>query len=82
MPKENIDCIAMTGLRIEVGWSAEPSGHVQLATVHTDSPIDWPEGEDPDGKFSGWHVTLDREHINRTIRSLRRARDAAFGADA
>lgn len=33
-------------------------------------------------QFDGWHVTLDRAGINRLIRSLRRARDSAYGADA
>lgn len=81
MPKENVNCVAMTGLRAEVGWSAEP-GHVQVATVHTDSPVHWADGDSPDGKFNGWFVTLDRDGINRMIRALRKARDAAFGADA
>lgn len=31
---------------------------------------------------NGWFLDLDRERINRLIRVLRRARDAAFGADA
>lgn len=30
----------------------------------------------------GWVVQLDREGINRMIRALRKARDAAYGADA
>jgi hypothetical protein len=30
----------------------------------------------------GWYMQLDRDGINRLIRSLRRARDAAFGKDA
>jgi hypothetical protein len=81
MPKKNIYCIAMTGLRAEVSWSAEP-GNVQVATVHTKSPIDWPEGDNPGGKFDGWYATLDRAGINRMINALREARDAAFGKDA
>lgn len=31
---------------------------------------------------TGFAATLDRDGINRTIRMLRRARDAAFGTDA
>jgi hypothetical protein len=30
----------------------------------------------------GWFADLDRSGINRLIRTLRKARDAAFGADA
>lgn len=36
----------------------------------------------PMQQFEGWHVTLDRDGINRMIRVLRRARDAAYGSDA
>lgn len=32
--------------------------------------------------FDGWHATLDRDQVNKLIRVLRRARDAAYGADA
>lgn len=41
--------------------------YVQLATVHGDD---------------GLYVDLDRAGINRLIRSLRKARDQAYGADA
>lgn len=90
MPKENINCIAMTHLRAEVSWRAnlEGSGYVQLATVHTKTSATIPgEKQDSDDQpapepLNGWHVTLDRDGCNRAIRSLRRARDAAFGADA
>jgi len=30
----------------------------------------------------GWHAQLDRAQLNRLIRTLRRARDTAYGADA
>lgn len=81
MPKKNINCDVMPGLRVEVSWSAEHS-HVQVATVHTDSPVAWPDGDTHDGKFNGWHATLDRAGINRMIHALREARDSAFGKDA
>jgi hypothetical protein len=86
MPKENVDCVAMDALRVQVGW--HPNGHVQVATVHTDSPATLPgEKQDHDDTpppvpFDGWHATLDREGVNRLIRVLRKARDSAFGADA
>lgn len=83
MPKENIDCIAMDELRAELSWG-QISGVVQLATTNRDYPIKMPATEEnPSGwEFEGWHVTLDRDGINRLIRALRRARDSAFGADA
>lgn len=71
---------------IHVGWSKD-AGHVEVATVS-------PNGRlmllDPDtGKYvqaggvdPGWFIQLDRQGINDLIRVLRRARDAAYGADA
>ena len=126
MPKENVNCIAMTELRAEVSWATQRadsevpvSGYVQLATVHTDSPatipcehkvhvvkdpvtseptgaecscgatstatdvFECPEEHEPGRlRINGWHVTLDRAGCNRLIWSLRKARDAAFEADA
>lgn len=80
MPKENVNCVAIEGFRAEVSWKAD--SHVQVATVNLESPFEF-TGENADaGKFEGWYVTLDREGINRMIRALRKARDAAFGSDA
>ncbi len=31
--------------------------------------------------FDGWHVFLNRNQVNDLIRTLRRARNSAFGAD-
>ena len=36
----------------------------------------------PEASALGWHSSLNRSELNRLIRTLRRARDAAFGADA
>jgi hypothetical protein len=86
MPKENINCMVMPDLHVEVGWT--PNGDVQIATVHANSPARFPtEVSDdglqmPDEPLRGWYATLDRAGINRLIRALRKARDAAFGADA
>jgi hypothetical protein len=59
-----------------IGWSREP-GHVEIATV-------MPDGIPLDGgpEANGWFLQLDRDGINRLIRLLRKARDAAYGADA
>ncbi len=87
MPKENIDDHVSKGFRAEVKWTPgqahQPDGWVQLATVNQASTLTLDSelpGDTPQ-KFDGWHVTLDREGINRLIRSLRRARDAAYGRD-
>lgn len=82
MPKLNINDEVVDGFRVEVGWAHEK--YVQIATTNTNSTLRLEEGDTPDTAepFYGWHVTLSREGINRTIRALRQARDAAFGADA
>lgn len=36
----------------------------------------------PEAPIFGWHTSQDRSGLNRLIKTLRRARDAAFGADA
>jgi hypothetical protein len=94
MPKENtngviVGDIAGTSFRAEVSWrgdrDGDGTGYVQLATTNENSPFKFEAGGDPDnpdGRFDGWHVTVDRDGCNRLIRSLRRARDAAYGADA
>lgn len=74
------------GPYLNIGWGRD-GGYVQLGTVV-------PEGQGqlqvrgPDGWIEtdsvgdvGWYVQLDREGINRAIRTLRRARDVAFGRD-
>ena len=62
---------------IEVGWGRE-SSHVQLGTVVHDLAGNRVSDVTKDGMF----VQLDRSGINRLIRSLRKARDQAFGPDA
>lgn len=75
MPKDNINCVAIDGMRVEVGWEAGKD--VQIATTNAHSMLEL-NGE----PFNGWFGTLDREGCNRLIRSVRKARDAAFGVDA
>lgn len=81
MPKMNINDECANGFRTEVSWGL--GSYVQIATVNENSTLtldgDSPGAAEP---FDGWRVTLDRDGINRTIRALRKARDAAFGADA
>jgi hypothetical protein len=59
-------------LAVQLKWG--PETHVQIATTNTD----WTDGK---GDQDGWFVDLDREGIQRLIRSLRKARDQVFGAD-
>lgn len=64
------------GTVARIGWSRE-TGHVELATVRDDS-----QKLEPGPEANGWFMQLDRDGINRLIRTLRKARDQAFGADA
>lgn len=70
--RKNCDEVWLRNRAVRIGW--DRVGYVQLATVlqaGTDAEVD-------EGQF----VDLDRESINRLIRTLRKARDAAFGSDA
>ncbi len=82
MPKINIDDEVCDGFRLEVGWAHDK--YVQVATTNRHSKFRLGDADSPDGDepFYGWHLTLSRDGINRAIRALRKARDAAFGADA
>lgn len=87
MPKINIQDYSVSGSRVEIGWTARHDdipGVVQVGTLNHESPFVFPETEErtPSMPFLGWHATLDREQINVAIRALRKARDAAYGADA
>lgn len=82
MPKINVNDEVVDGFRVEIGWAHDK--YVQVATTNQHSKLRLEEGDTPDNSepFYGWHVTLNRQGINRAIRALREARDAAFGADA
>lgn len=74
MPKETIQGIYNEDLAVSVGWSRDTS--VQLASLNLGHPgaIDY----DP---AAGWWIDLSRDQVNRLIRTLRRARDQAYGVD-
>jgi hypothetical protein len=62
--------------RVDVAWGREQT--VQMATLTRDGfGIRTVDPESPDGL---WTV-LDRDAINRLIKTLRRARDQAYGVD-
>lgn len=93
MPKENIYCEANRGdspdesWRAEVQWSGGKDGNygfVMVGTVNPNSQFNWQQvdQDNSEGQFKGYFVHLDRAGINRMIRTLRRARDTAYGADA
>lgn len=79
MPKAVVNDAADKAVTVEVGWRRAPAGDVQVGVVNDSSPHTWPGTDAP---FPGWFASLDRAGVNKLIRDLRRARDAAYGADA
>ena len=64
-----------TPLAVEVQWGRD--GDVGIASVNLENS----EGEKRYTSEYGWVVTLPRTQLNHLIRTLRRARDQAYGAD-
>lgn len=69
---------------IEVRWNAE-TGELQMAFV---APREWWDefiaayrGSPEQHEFSAWTAEIDRRQSNHLIRTVRRARNAAFGVD-
>ncbi|MCX5066639.1 hypothetical protein OOJ91_12195 [Micromonospora lupini] len=84
MPKETIN--DQSGMYdVQVGWQPSPTGSVQLGVESHDgrSIAEHLTGEnETPANFTGLWGSLDRDGVNRLIRTLRRARDSAYGADA
>lgn len=96
MPKDRINDQTQQRWHVEVSWRRKPStppddrgpaeGHVQLASVNLDSPLEFPERE-TDGaweageRFDGWRVTLDEDGCDRLIKALHKAKRQAFGSE-
>jgi methylaspartate ammonia-lyase len=64
---------------VAVGWTKE-AALVQIGLVPGPSVKITIDGETPD--LPGLLMDLDRNRINQLIRSLRKARDSAYGGDA
>lgn len=83
MPKE---VIGSQSYNVEVSWGRDQD-HVQVATTMIDDDtleklVDR-SNEHENALMKGLYATFtDRQSINMLIRTLRRARDGAFGADA
>jgi hypothetical protein len=68
---------------VEVRWDQE-SGYFQIATKEAMAEVFMAGDELPENTIPaqyGWYVTLDRRGINDLIKTLRRARDQAYGRD-
>lgn len=78
---ERLSCVgqpvALDDSAVKVGWTKDLD-HVEIAVVHHRDVADGAGSEHDDGT---WHAQFDRAGINRLIRTLRRARDDAFGRD-
>lgn len=70
---------------LDVTWMRDPTGHVQIAIEMTREQ--WIANADhlrADDRISARAIyteSLNRREINHMIKTLRRARDAAYGAD-
>ena len=96
MPKETF--YDQSGMyHLCVGWQSGDTGHVQVGITTADgrpivNHLREQHGQDPDetdttapdgfAAFTALWGTLDRQALNAMIRTLRKARDAAYGADA
>lgn len=63
---------------VRVGWTPGRE-HVEVATVMPNEHVRLPEPTLE--QSNGWFVQLDRTGINELIRTLRQARDKAYGRD-
>lgn len=83
MPKQSIYANDNIG-SVEISWGKDAE-HVDIGTRLKDKPFTFdrmPQGE-VSGPFESIHITLTtRSDVNDLIRTLRKARDQAFGADA
>ena len=68
--------VALDDSAVKVGWT-KGLAHVEVAVVHH---RDGAEGGELDPDC--WHSQLDRDGLNRLIKTLRKARDDAYGKDA
>jgi|GEM_PF-5878453 len=70
------DPTPLVGLGVTIGWSKSDRGDgtVELSAVNIPAVHTSREG--------GPVIPLDRHALNNLIRTLRKARDGAFGADA
>ena len=80
MPKETIygksfPLHGATEPEVVVGWSKEAE-HVEISVRMPDDTVLVPGPE-----ANGWYAQLDRAGINRLIKTLRKARDDAYGRD-
>lgn len=86
MPRETISANPNANV-IQVAWG--PHETVQVSTSCPTRVIastlfiggDGTPHVEEDTPFPGWWADLDRHALNRLIRTLRRARDAAYGKD-
>jgi hypothetical protein len=78
MPKETI---ATNQQATEANGTNLPPWRFSVGWHHEGNDVQVGAGIDDDYE-SGQFFHLDRHEINRLIRTLRKARDAAFGSDA
>lgn len=85
MPKEVIrgDVVSKHS-HVTVGWQADSEVQigVGVGSRFQFEPRQSPAYDEPEFHTDLWFTITERRQVNDLIRNLRRARDAAFGADA
>lgn len=78
-----LETIAAAEPALHVNWHPAPAGHVQVAFEADPSylKIALESPNEENGRTSMYSPVLERAEINKLIRVLRRARDAAYGRD-
>lgn len=64
----------------QVGWQKDGE-YVELFTIFPKATLVMPSGAKASFVQPGWCASLDRNGINELIKTLRKARDDAFGRD-
>lgn len=92
MPKEKINDETQANWFIEISWKRDEvseggtPGHVQVASVNTHSPFEFPE-KSSEGHweaaepFDGWRITATEDAIDKMIAALQKAKRQAFPAE-
>ena len=89
MPSERMQTKGDPAIDVRVAWSRDCE-YVQLAVISQDPDkakamakgiADQLETRGDQFVDSGWHAGLDRDGLNQLIKTVRRARDQAYGKD-
>ncbi len=86
MPKVNIyesvpSSLAEQRTRLSVGWAKDKDVQIGVTDLREGADPGREYGDDDQPNWQGPWIGLDRHQINELIRTLRQARDSAYGRD-